>query len=385
MFKNALTAIALFISTISVNAQVHYGKNNFTEYHRGSLPIIISVPHGGLVEPDSIPDRICNNPTTVTDSKTIELAMQIDSAFFNKTGCHIHLIICNLKRTKLDSNRNLSDGACGNSIAETAWTEFHNYIDSAQAFALAENNNKAFYIDLHGHGKVNQRLELGYLLSDNYLELPDSVLNTSKYIVKSSIQNLVNTNVHVEKHADLLRGTNSLGTMLGNAGFPSVPSIQIPKPDTTTNYFDGGYNTENYTSKVPGNIVNGLQIECNNTGVRDTYLNRKLFADSLSNILIRYLSYHQNIQLSTCNVSGINKSYSSELLVFPSILGADRVLYFSNENVWNQQFSIYNSMGQLVQFGLISTEKNIHVNLTLPAGMYFIQHGSGYAKFVIGP
>ena len=138
--------------------------------------------------------------------------------------------------------------------------------------------------------KQNQRLELGYLLSDNYLELSDSVLSTSKYIVKSSIQNLVNTNVHLESHAKLLRGANALGTMLGNAGFPSVPSMQIPKPDTTTNYFDGGYNTENYTSKVPGNLVNGLQIECNSIGVRDTYTSRKIFADSLSSILLRYLN-----------------------------------------------------------------------------------------------
>lgn len=385
MFKRILTAIVLFITSISVSAQVHYGKNNFTEYHRGTLPIIISVPHGGLVSPDSIPDRICNNPTTVTDAKTIELALQIDSAFFNKTGCHIHLIICNLKRTKIDCNRNLSDGACSNSIVETAWIEFHDYIDSAQTIALLENNNKAFYIDLHGHGKVNQRLELGYLLSDNYLELSDSLLNTSKYILKSSIQNLVNNNVHMEKHADLLRGENALGTLLGNAGFPSVPSMQIPKPDTTTNYFDGGYNTENYTCKVPGNVVNGLQIECNSTGVRDTYVNRKIFADSLSNILIRYLSYHQNIEISNCSISGMSNEKPSEWYVFPNVLQGERILYFLSDKVLNCEFSIYNNFGQMVQSGLILSEKSIYVDQTLPAGVYFIRYGNGFSKFVISP
>lgn len=383
MFKKFLAAITLLITTISVNAQVHYGKNNFTEYHRGTIPIIISVPHGGLVAPDSIADRTCNNPTTVTDGKTIELALQIDSAFFNKTGCHIHLIICNLKRTKLDCNRNLSDGACGNSTAERAWTEFHDYIDSAQGIALSENSNKAFYIDLHGHGKTNQRLELGYLLSDNSLELSDSMLNTSKYIVKSSIQNLVNSNVHAEKHASLLRGTYALGTMLGNAGFPSVPSMQIPKPDTTTNYFDGGYNTENYTSKVPGNMVNGLQIECNNNGVRETYLNRKKFADSLSSILIQYLNYHQNLQISNCNNTGYKNENSLEWYVFPSILKEDRVLFFSNNNLIYHSFTIYNNLGQNVQTGFISAENNIKIDVNLPAGIYYVQCGLGYAKIII--
>jgi hypothetical protein len=61
------------------------------------LPIIISVPHGGLVVPAGIPDRTCNSPTLDLDSRTIELAKQIDTALFKLTGCHPHLIICNLR------------------------------------------------------------------------------------------------------------------------------------------------------------------------------------------------------------------------------------------------------------------------------------------------
>jgi N-formylglutamate amidohydrolase len=299
-------------------AQIHYGAHNFTEYRRGTLPIIISVPHGGLLAPDSIPDRTCNNPTTVTDAKTIELALRIDSSFYELTGCHIHLVICNLKRTKVDCNRNLVDGACNQTQAIGAWNDFHDFIDSAQNIALAENNNKAFYIDLHGHGKAQQRLELGYLLNDHAYEQSDSLLNTNMYINKSSLKNLVSTNVNNSSHAQLLRGDFALGTILGNAGFPSVPSKQIPKPDTTSNYFDGGYNTENYTSKAPGNIVNGLQIECNNTGVRDNAVNRKRFADSLARALINYLSYHQNILFTNCQSIGIENTKSSNFILFPN-------------------------------------------------------------------
>lgn len=310
---------SFFLLTLSQSiAQIHQGAHNFTEYRRGSLPIIISVPHGGLVAPDSIPDRTCNNPTTVTDANTIELALRIDSSFYELTGCHIHLVICNLKRTKVDCNRNLADGACAQTQAVQAWQDFHNFIDSAQAIALAENNNKAFYIDLHGHGKAQQRLELGYLLSDNAYELSDSLLNTNTYINRSSLKNLVGNNVSNNTHAQLLRGDFALGTMLGNAGFPSVPSKQIPKPDTTTNYFDGGYNTENYTSKVPGNIVNGLQIECNNAGVRDNASNRKRFADSLAKTLIHYLSYHQNIAFNNCPSIGLDNNTSSTFSLYPN-------------------------------------------------------------------
>lgn len=313
-----LLSLSVFLFFVCPSfAQIHYGANGFTEYRKGNLPIIISIPHGGLIAPDSIPDRTCNNPTTVTDANTIELGLSIDSSFFEKTGCHIHLVICNLKRTKVDCNRNIADGACSQVQAMQAWTDFHDFIDSAQKLAVDEFN-KAFYIDLHGHGKAQQRLELGYLLSDNAYELSDSILNTNTYINKSSLKNLANTNTSNSTHAELLRGDKALGTLLGNAGFPSVPSKQIPKPDTTTNYFDGGYNTENYTSKVAGKIVNGLQIECNNIGVRNNSVNRRKFADSLSSVLINYLSLHHNYQFNSCLTNGIRMNEDQGFEVFPN-------------------------------------------------------------------
>ena len=295
-----------FLFWVPCWAQIIYGANNYTEYHKGSLPVVISVPHGGYLTPTSIPDRTCNSAVTVTDANTIELAQQIDSAFWIATGCHPAIIYCNLHRAKLDCNRNLSDGACGNAIAENAWHEFNDFIDSAQAAAKNAWGGKAFYIDLHGHGNPIQRLELGYLLYDNELDFTDSVLNTPQYIGYSTIQNLVATNINGYKHAQLLRGTYALGTLFGNAGYPSVPSAQIPAPGTTTNYYSGGYNAANHTSYALNNTVNGLQIECNYTNVRDNYLNRKIFADSLVAVLKNYLSIHQNIHFATCNPAAIH-------------------------------------------------------------------------------
>ncbi len=379
--------IFFFLFSFSLSfAQIHHGAHNFTEYRRGTIPIIISVPHGGLVAPDSIPDRTCNNPTTVTDANTIELSLRIDSSFYELTGCHIHLVICNLKRTKVDCNRNLADGACAQTQAVQAWQDFHDFIDSAQAIALAENNNKAFYIDLHGHGKALQRLELGYLLSDNAYELSDSMLNTNTYINRSSLKNLVSNNVSNSTHAQLLRGDFALGTMLGNAGFPSVPSKQIPKPDTTTNYFDGGYNTENYTSKVSGNIVNGLQIECNNAGVRDNAINRKRFADSLALTLINYLSYHQNIPFNNCPSIGLDKSISSTINLYPNP-AKDYIRITNSENRIIYAVEILNIHGKSVlKYKLDLFEDYTEIPLTgVSNGIYLLKIesdlGLQYVKF----
>ena len=60
-----------FLTCFQGYAQVIYGVNNYTQYHIGRLPIIISASHGGFVAPASIPDRTCNNPTTVTDSNIL--------------------------------------------------------------------------------------------------------------------------------------------------------------------------------------------------------------------------------------------------------------------------------------------------------------------------
>ena len=343
-----LFSLLFFIgSIVSSYAQIHYGAQGYTEYRRGSIPIIISVPHGGLLSPDSIPDRTCNNPTTVTDANTIELSLRIDSSFYERTGCHIHLVICNLKRTKVDCNRNLSDGACNHPEAIKAWSDFHQFIDSAQTLAVNEFN-KAFYIDLHGHGKALQRLELGYLLSDNALELSDSILNTNTYINKSSLKELVQNNNSNSTHAELLRGELALGTFLCNAGFPSVPSKQIPKPDTTTNYFDGGYNTENYTSKTPGKIVNGLQIECNNVGVRNTAQNRRKFADSLVSVLINYLSIHQNYQFNNCINSGLYRNIEFNFDIIPNPV-TDKFVLKNNAEYKVTQINLFDTQGRLIR------------------------------------
>lgn len=347
MYKFVFTLFLFLSMSLACIAQIHYGYNGFTEYRRGELPIIISVPHGGLLAPDSIPDRTCNNPTTVTDAFTIELALSIDSSFFEQTGCHIHLIICNLKRTKVDCNRNIADGACSQLQAQQAWLDFHDFIDSAQAIAVQEYN-KGFYIDLHGHGKALQRLELGYLLNDNAYELNDSMLNTTTYINKSSLKNLVSNNISNSKHADLLRGDVALGTLLANAGFPSVPSKQIPKPDTTTNYFDGGYNTENYTSKVPGKIINGLQIECNNIGVRNSAQNRRKFADSLVSVLINYLSMHQNYQFNNCINTGLSRNNEFNFDIIPNPV-TDKFVLFNDAGYKVNQIILYDTQGRLIR------------------------------------
>jgi N-formylglutamate amidohydrolase len=362
-----------FFCSALIIGQVQYGTNNYIEYHPGNLPIVISVAHGGYLEPSSILDRTCNNPTLVMDAFTIELAKQIDTSLFQLTGCHPHIIYCNLKRTKLDCNRNISDGACANADAETAWQEFHQFIEMAQATALVDHGERIFYVDLHGHGNPIQRLELGYLLYEDELELSDNTLNSASFIGYSSIQHMVSTNANGYSHVELLRGEKSLGTLFANNGFPAVPSMQDPFPGLTSNYFSGGYNTITHTSYNSGNLVDGIQMECNYTGVRNNYLNRKTFGDVFANVFNEYLNAHFNSVLSSnCGILEINETAEVELIsVVPSLSDGSIPLVITNVEE-GAVFSISSLSGFDILKGKLAQDGKLTLPQTIPAGYYIV-------------
>ncbi len=369
-FLSLLFSFAIFYGTTQT---IIFGTNNYVEYQVGTLPLVISVPHGGDLEPSSIPDRTCNDPVYATDEFTIETAMEIKNALFALTGCYPHLIISHLDRSKLDPNRNLEDGACGNIEAETAWNEFHGFITDARNTANQENNFHTFFVDLHGHGNPIQRIELGYLLYDTELELSDNTLNTSEYLNYSSIKNLALDNANDYTHAELLRGTYAFGTLLANNNYPTVPSQGIPFPGTTSNYFSGGYITANHTCYNEEAPINGLQMELNYNNIRNTPANRTAFAGAFTQSVLEYFTTHFNESLIGCaSLSVDNNVLEKKSIIYPNPLsrGDDIHLIFSDDRRY--EYQILNSFGQLVEAGLVDNRDAIDSN-RLSSGIYFIK------------
>lgn len=325
-------------------SQIEFGTNNYVEYHPGNLPIIISVPHDGNLTPTNIPDRTCNNPTTVTDYNTYKLAKYIDSSLFQLTNCHPHLIFCNLKRTKLDCNRELADAACGNPEAELAWSEYHNFIDKADS--IASIDKRVFYFDIHGHGHDLQQIELGYLYDANELAQNDETLNSQVYIEKSSFQNLSFQNENNLTNAEIIRGENALGTLLTNASFPSVPSLQFPNPGTNP-YFTGGFSTQVHTSFNQTTETNGVQMEFN-FDIRQSNQTMKTFSDSLARILVSFIDYHTAQNLNFCSESNevLEKNFNlSNIFPNPS---SDCITL---QNSYFDRFELYDFQGKLIRLG----------------------------------
>jgi hypothetical protein len=268
-----------------VPGQVCQGTNGYVSYEPGDLPVVISVPHGGSMTPASIPDR--TGGTTVTDTNTIELGRAVSDALRARTGRAPHLVICHLRRTKLDANREVLEAAEGRPEAVRAWTEYHAFIERATSDAVARSGG-GFYLDLHGHGHPIARLELGYLLPASTLSRSDAALDADGSAAASSLARLVGRGP--APFSEMLRGPSSLGGLLAPA-VPSVPSPAAPSPGADP-YFDGGYSTARHTTSMPG-----VQIESHFPGVRDSAPNRAAFGAALAEALVAYLGTHAGLQI----------------------------------------------------------------------------------------
>jgi hypothetical protein len=261
----------------------------YIEYLSGNMPLVISVPHGGSLLPDDIPERPCTICAKNKDIYTIEIVKKIRNSIYQKTGSYPYVIINNLHRTRLDPNRNIAEAADGNKNAEQAWTEFQGFIDSSNA-EVQKKFGKGLYIDLHGHRHEIKHTELGYLSGVEELQLEDDLLNSDSFVEFSSIRNLVSHNINSLSYVDLIRGKYSLGSLLEEKGYSSVPSQKHPFPKPDEPYFAGGYNTTRHGSSNGGSI-DGIQIELDEE-VRSDVTRRNKLADDLAAILIEYLKIH---------------------------------------------------------------------------------------------
>jgi hypothetical protein len=291
------TCLTLFCAASFLVQQLHagekalFGEKEYIEYLPGTLPLIISAPHGGTLKPADIPNR--TEGKVAQDSNTQELSRLIRDEMQRQYGGTPHLIICRLHRLKLDANREIKEAAQGNPQAEKAWHEFQNFINQARE-QVTKEFGAGLYIDLHGHRHIRGWVELGYALNAQKLDLSDEQLNSDPSIVAASTLPELDKRSPVS-FAALLRGPDSLGALLAAEGFASVPSPQVPTPGAN-DYFSGGYNSQTHGS-MNGGTISGLQVECPWGGVRDKPESRQKFAAALANCLGPFFKAHFQMEL----------------------------------------------------------------------------------------
>ena len=278
-----------------IYGETYYGRKSYITYYPGNIPIILSIPHGGDISPSEISNRTYG--VSVTDSNTIELGMAIRNYFFTNFNVRPYLVINNLKRTKLDANRDIVEAAQGNLYAERAFNEFHHYINSARQ-EIINNFSTGFLLDIHGHGVnpdgfYDMRTWIGYLLTGDELDNSDSFIDQNISTNNTSIYSLINTSN--ESLSNLIRGPYSLGSLFENNSFTALPSVSSPSPEGMR-YFSGGYNTFLYGTNRNFDF-NAIQLEFPFPEIRDTPQSRNTFSSVFVNIIKEYIQTHTSIDI----------------------------------------------------------------------------------------
>lgn len=266
---------------------IKYETKNFIRFYEGELPIILSAPHGGDQKPSSIKNR--TDGVFDKDDFTIELTQLIIEEFKTLTNKIPYAIISEISREKVDINRKPSE-AYEDEKAKIVYDEFHNLIKSSEK-KVERDFKKGIYIDIHGQSHPKGYLEFGYLLDNSILKLPD--INLREFQSKSSIKTL--SKFSKESFIDQIKGPHSMGSLMCNDGFDSVPSIKLPYA-TDDNYFEGAYDTIRYGS-LDGSNISGIQIEFPYLNCRDTQENRKRCAKVFVKSLIKFIEIHLDIKL----------------------------------------------------------------------------------------
>ncbi|PRP87744.1 N-formylglutamate amidohydrolase [Planoprotostelium fungivorum] len=243
------------LMTFSVTNDVTYTDENETiEWIYGDLPLVIAVPHGGYL---------------LSQSQEGKKPFQVPT---RASGCHEqkefggtpHLILCRLHRSQVDMNRGEMD-----------------------ASDTSEENDRSvgLFLDLHGQSH-DPRHQIGYIIrgviynekTDDEIDVDDHLTNTCS--IRGSLNN--------KTLSAALRGQKSLGSLLEDNGYSSVPSPAHPSPGTVP-YFNGGYCTATYgsstTNKQERSRMSSIQIESSYLGVRDSEDNRRKFAESLAVVM----------------------------------------------------------------------------------------------------
>lgn len=263
------------------------GHRGWVEYIPGTLPFVITAPHGGTLQPQDIPDRTWG--TFVRDYATDDVAYRLGDAMETRMGARPHLILLHLHRRKLDANRDLDEAAQGSALAQRAWHEFHHWTETALATVEASFGT-GFYMDLHGHSKHDD-FELGYLLTRSDLEGSDASLDDVSAIQKSSLRTLAAASPL--PFSTLVRGEGSLGALYEAEGYSAVPSPTRPHP--TGPFFSGGYNTRRHGCQRGGAIC-GYQLELNRVGVRDAPEHRAAFAEAHARVMEAFFALHFDLE-----------------------------------------------------------------------------------------
>ena len=216
---------------------------NFVDFEFGTIPLIISVPHGGVLESESIPKRKIG--IHGIDKRTIELShefisdIKMISKELKATEKIPSYLISNVRRSKIDLNREESKAFNSNSYLGKRIYQFYHL--KVKEFILENLRlfNYSLLIDIHGFEK-NKR--------------PPGYRDVEIILGTNNLKAFFNHPIPKKEWGNNLRG--KIIKRFLKLGIPIAPG----HPRRNEYVLTGGFITQQYgASKIPN--TQALQIE----------------------------------------------------------------------------------------------------------------------------
>lgn len=217
----------------STVAAIAAEPNSLVVARTGNLPILLTVPHGGLEGVPHVPRR--SRGTTVTDAYTIELAEAVARHLTDSLGGQAYFVAARFSRKYIDANRGEVD-AFESPNAKPTYDAYHAQIRDFIAQIRERFPRGALLLDIHGQSE-------------------------DPGVVHRGTRNRATVAALIQKHgAEALSGPNSILGVVESKGFKAFPpNTPIGNPREDRRY-QGGYTVHTYGSRNADGL-DAIQIE----------------------------------------------------------------------------------------------------------------------------
>jgi N-formylglutamate amidohydrolase len=120
---------------------------SFLLVETGSLPIVLSAPHGGTLAIPGVLERIAGS--TLIDTNTYELVTAVQAQLLARTGRKAYLVAGRASRKYVDFNRAAAD-AYESAVMAPVYQAYHAALQEAINAAKSLAGSRALLVDLHG-------------------------------------------------------------------------------------------------------------------------------------------------------------------------------------------------------------------------------------------
>ena len=141
---------------------ITYEETNLVSRHRGTMPAILTCPHGGDKQPPGVPNRRTGvelpsdcrfEPNTDRFTRTITRG--VAQVLFDVFGEAPYVVIANFDRAFIDANRALDKCAFEDPDAQPFYDEYHNTIRNFVDEIRGDNGGLGLLFDIHGTAEID--------------------------------------------------------------------------------------------------------------------------------------------------------------------------------------------------------------------------------------